>query len=358
MKKAKLYDKIMDHTFGRHLSKKIQSLPIDECLPLETIAQLVEGRITGKQRDQIMSHISVCSNCYEVFRLSDQLRSESQPGSKKGDRIRLFRPLALAASIAVLVISLIIVYQTGQFQKSPALLSEKIDETTDTSKDSEHRFREKELVSPEKSGKNDRPKKALKKGPARKTGDAKLNIQVLGDNRPEKKETPPPQSRTLKTAQPATINPVEREAFQATESEGQKRIEEKPSAKQKSDSTVASGRQDSLKRSKTDKKAGLSQIINRHANGNVQTLHQYQRTKGKNVLEQILEYNPAGRNTLIQNMITGSLTRMDYHPNGHLKFRQEFLQGQPHGIWIKWDDQGRILEKQIYDKGKLIKTLH
>jgi len=357
MKKAKHIDNIKDHTFGRLLSNKLQSLPLDDCLPLETIARLVEGRISGKQRQQIMSHISVCDNCYEVFRLSDRLRSESYPESKKGDRIRLYRPLALAASISALVISLVIVYQTGQFKKSPALSLEKVDVTTDTLEDSESRFRGKERVSIDKSGKKDQPKKSLKKGVTTKTNDSKFKNQLVQDSRPEKKEIPPPKTRTKKTTQPATINPVEREAFQATESEGEKRIEEKPLAKQKSDPATTSGRQDSLKRSGTDEKAGLSQVINRYTNGNVQTLHQFQKAKGKNVLEEILEYDPDGRNTLIQNVLTGSMTKMDYHPNGHLKFRQEFLQGRPHGTWIKWDNQGRVIEKQIYKKGKLIKTL-
>lgn len=357
MKKAKHINSIKDHTFGRLLSNKLKSIPPDDCLPLETIARLVEGKISGKERQQIMSHISVCNNCYEVFRLSDQLRTESQPESKKGDQIRLFRPLALAASIFALVISLIIVYQAGLFKKSPAMRLEKAEETSDTVVDSESRSRGKEQESHDKSEKKDRQKKFLKKGVATKTGDSKSKNQVVQDSRPGKKETPYPKSPTKKTTQPASIGFVKREAFRATESEGQKRIEEKTQAKQKTDAAADTGRQDSLKRSESDETAGLSQVVNRYSNGNIQTLHQFQKAKGKNVLEEIQEFDPAGHNILTQNLLTGLTTKMDYHPNGHLKFRQEFLQGRPHGTWIKWDNQGRVIEKQIYKKGKLIKTI-
>jgi hypothetical protein len=349
MKKAKHNDSIMDHTIGLALSEKLKSFPVDECPSLETIALLVEGRVSAKQRDQLMSHISICKNCYDVFRLSGQLRSGSFPDPKKSQQFRLFRPLALAASISVLVISLFIVYESGLLKKDPAMLSEKNTMTPDESADSEKRFRGKERISAEKSGKGE----SRKKGPSAKKADTKSKKQAVRDISPEKKETSPPASRSVKPAQPAAIGAVDKRAFRAAEAEVQDRLEEKPKAEQ----TAAAGREKMAERSKRDKRGGLSQVVNRYPNGNVQTLHQFQQAKGKNVLEEIREYDPAGRNTLIQNVITGSMTRKEYHPNGHLKFRQEFLEGKPHGTWIKWDNQGRVIEKQVYKKGNLIKTV-
>jgi antitoxin component YwqK of YwqJK toxin-antitoxin module len=48
---------------------------------------------------------------------------------------------------------------------------------------------------------------------------------------------------------------------------------------------------------------------------------------------------------------------MGYYPNGVQKFQREYQKGIPHGTWIKWNLQGEIIEKQIYENGILIKTI-
>lgn len=355
MKKAKHQETAQDRTTARLLSEKLQSLTVDECLSLETIAQLVEKKISGKQQDRMMSHLARCSSCYETFLLSFQIHSEPHPEIKTTEKPFFIRPLALAASVVVLVISLVVVHTSGILKKAPAPVQEITEVRTDTWKDSEDRVRGRKAELAEQGGKKDRLKKSLKKEPATRTGDSKFKKQILQDIQLEKKETPPPASQTMKTAQPAIISPVERETFQATESEGQKRIEEKPMVKQKPDPAAVSGRQDSLKRTEADEQPGFSRVTSRYPNGAIKTLNQYQQKDKKNVLEEIREYDPAGQNTLIRNLFTSSLIKMGYHESGQLKFREEYLQGKPHGSWIKWNDQGRIIEKQIYEKGKLIK---
>lgn len=171
-----------------------------------------------------------------------------------------------------------------------------------------------------------------------KTDDLKFKNQTVPDTQRKIKSPLPPESRAQSLTHPAAISPVEEKALKTAEFQDKELTEEMSRGKR-----PEAGRM------------GLSRITSRYPNGAIKTLNQYQQKDKKNVLEEIREYDPAGQNTLIRNLFTGSLIKMGYHESGQLKFREEYQQGKPHGSWIKWNDQGKIIEKQIFEKGKLIK---
>ena len=45
-----------------------------------------------------------------------------------------------------------------------------------------------------------------------------------------------------------------------------------------------------------------------------------------------------------------------YYPNGKVHFYSNYNSGMKHGKWKSWDEQGRILTKQVYRRGRLLST--
>ncbi len=356
MKKAKHQETAQDRHTARLLSEKLQSLTADECLPLEAIAQLVEKKISGKQQDRMLSHMARCSNCYETFLLSSQIHSEPHPEIKTTEKPFFFRPLALAASVMVLVVSLVVVHTSGILKKAPAPDMEKAEVKTDTHMVSVDPTQEKSKGLIERSIKKGLRGKSREKPSPGETDDLKFKNKTVPDTQRKIKLPLPPESRAQSPTHPVTISPVEKKALKTAESQEKELSEELSRRKGPEAGKIGlTESQDSLKRAEADKPPGLSRVTSRYPNGAIKTLNQYQQKDKKNVLEEIREYDPAGQNILIRNLFTGSLIKMGYHESGQLKFREEYLQGKPHGSWIKWNDQGRIIEKQIYEKGKLIK---
>jgi len=357
MKKAKHQETVQDRNMARLLSEKLQSLTGDECLPLEAIAQLVEKKISSKQQDRMMSHMARCSNCYETFLLSSQIHSEPHPEIKTTEKPFFFRPLALAASVMVLVVSLVVIHTSGILKKASVPDMEKAEVKTNAHMVSVDPTQEKSKELIDRSIKKGLREKSREKPPTRKTDDLKFKNQTVPDTEWKIKLPLPPESRGQSPTHPAAIRPVEKKTLKTAEFQDKELTEEMSREK-----GLEAGRmgltenQDSLKREQSDEQPGISRVTSRYANGTIKTLNQYQQKDKKNVLEEIREYDPAGQNTLIRNLFTGSLIKMGYHESGQLKFREEYLQGKPHGSWVKWNDQGRIIEKQIFKKGKLIKT--
>ncbi len=354
MKKVKQQETVQDRNTARLLSEKIQSLTADECLPLEAIAQLVEKKISGSQQDRMMSHLARCSNCYETFLLSSQIHSEPHPEIKTTEKPFFFRPLILAASVMVLVVSLVVVHTSGILKKTPDM--ERTEVKADTHMVSVDPTQEKSKVLIDRSIKKGLRGKSREKPSPKETDDLKFKNQTVPDTQRKIKLPLPPESRAQSLTHPAAISPVEEKALKTAEFQDKELTEEMSREK-----GLEAGRmgltenQDSLKREQSDEQPGLSRVTSRYPNGTIKTLNQYQQKDKKNVLEEIREYDPAGQNTLIRNLFTGSLIKMGYHESGQLKFREEYLQGKPHGSWVKWNDQGKIIEKQIFEKGKLIK---
>jgi len=123
----------VDERFGDVLSASLREVGdgTDQCPSPEDIAALVDGRITGPKRDEIMKHISSCDTCCETFILAAELRKEAiAPGQAPKERSNFifFRPMALAASILIVVISMYLFFKTDVPKTSRQLLE--TDETT------------------------------------------------------------------------------------------------------------------------------------------------------------------------------------------------------------------------------------
>ncbi len=97
-----------DEILGQTLSRALHRDQPVGCLNPEEMAALVDGRLQGEQRDRLMHHISACDRCYDIFILSAEMQEDM--GKK---RIVVFRPLALAASVLLVVLSIVIIYKSG-----------------------------------------------------------------------------------------------------------------------------------------------------------------------------------------------------------------------------------------------------
>lgn len=95
----------------------------------ETIAAVVEGIVRGDRRDGILKHISACDTCYDTFLLTAELQGEVESkkveSEKEKSKIIPFKPLALAASILIVIFSIYVFYRSGDIPKTPAQLMEK-----------------------------------------------------------------------------------------------------------------------------------------------------------------------------------------------------------------------------------------
>lgn len=130
----------VDERFGDVLSASLREVGdrTDQCPPPEDIAALVDGRITGQKRNEIMKHISSCDACCETFILAAELHKEAiapEQAPKERSNIIFFKPLALAASILIVVISVYLFFKTDVPKTSSQLLE--MDEAT-TSQDAVH----------------------------------------------------------------------------------------------------------------------------------------------------------------------------------------------------------------------------
>ncbi len=117
----------VDERFGDVLSASLRqvSARTNQCPSPESIAALVDGRITGQKRDEIMKHISSCDSCCETFILAAELRKETfapMQAPKERSNIIFFRPLALAASILIVAISIYLFFKTDAPKTSRQLL--------------------------------------------------------------------------------------------------------------------------------------------------------------------------------------------------------------------------------------------
>jgi len=95
----------------------------------EAIAAVVEGMVQGDARDGILKHISACDTCYDTFLLTAELQgdieSEKAGSEKEKSKIIPFKPLALAASILIVIFSIYVFYRSGDIPKTPRELMEK-----------------------------------------------------------------------------------------------------------------------------------------------------------------------------------------------------------------------------------------
>jgi len=91
-----------------------------DCPDNEAIAALADGSIHGQERDRLMKHIASCHECYDVYTLTRQLISQETSTQKKRRHQTIFKPLALAASLLIVVFSIYTLWQRGDLPKKSA----------------------------------------------------------------------------------------------------------------------------------------------------------------------------------------------------------------------------------------------
>ena len=110
---------IDDLSIGRALLKSIVNLEKGDCPSFEEIAALVENKLKGKRRDKIMRHISTCDKCYKIYLMSSSLIDK-----KSARKYYIFHPLALAASVVIVILSIFLFYKSDIIPKTSKQLIE------------------------------------------------------------------------------------------------------------------------------------------------------------------------------------------------------------------------------------------
>lgn len=125
MKKGSTHNSYIDgRTIGSVLSKNILNLEKGDCPSFEEIAALIDRRVKGKRRDGIMKHLSCCDKCYKIFLMTSHLIEK-----KSTRKYHIFHPMALAASILIVVLSIFMFYRSNVIPKtSKQLILTKKDE--------------------------------------------------------------------------------------------------------------------------------------------------------------------------------------------------------------------------------------
>lgn len=84
------------------------------CPDESLLAAVAEGKIRGVQRDEIFNHLADCNACRESYSLLRHLIIET-PG-----RVRVFRPMALAASLVLVLLTVYVLYNSGALRRHEA----------------------------------------------------------------------------------------------------------------------------------------------------------------------------------------------------------------------------------------------
>lgn len=100
-----------DSALGRTVTAAIEAAgPGGECPAGEHIAALVDGRLSGEERDMVMAHLASCRDCLQLASLTEEMvRPEERQGGRKW--------MALAGSVAaalVAVVALTMVNRPGE----------------------------------------------------------------------------------------------------------------------------------------------------------------------------------------------------------------------------------------------------
>ena len=120
MKKSSIDNlSIDDLSIGKALSKSIGNLGKGDCPSFEEIAALIDKRVKGKRRDEIMKHLSICDKCYKIFLMSSHLIEK-----KSTRKYHIFHPMALAASVVIVLLSIFLFYKSNIIPKTSKQLIE------------------------------------------------------------------------------------------------------------------------------------------------------------------------------------------------------------------------------------------
>ena len=116
-----------DERLGTVLSRGLAKSKTGEtghCLEPESIAAVVEGTVTGEERDRILKHVSACDTCYKMFLLTSELQKEEE-SQQETHKILWMKPLALAASVLIVIFSVYIFFRSEEIPKTSTELLEK-----------------------------------------------------------------------------------------------------------------------------------------------------------------------------------------------------------------------------------------
>ena len=111
-----------DKQLGEVLSNGLKEMGTGECLGIEDIALLVEGNtsVNAAKREKMMKHLASCETCYEIFLLTADLQEEKVETEIKKEKrkVFLYKPLALAASLLIVIFSIYLFYKSGEIPKT------------------------------------------------------------------------------------------------------------------------------------------------------------------------------------------------------------------------------------------------
>ncbi|MCX6581695.1 MAG: hypothetical protein NT166_16110 [Candidatus Aminicenantes bacterium] len=119
-----------DERMGAALSRGLAGtaeFELAQCPRAEEIAAVVEGAAPARVKDRLLKHISTCTDCYESFMLTVELHKQADLERKEDKhKIIFLRPLALAASVLIVVFTAYLVFRTGGIPKTPGDLEKSV----------------------------------------------------------------------------------------------------------------------------------------------------------------------------------------------------------------------------------------
>ena len=89
---------------GLLISKNLQKdSHVEQCPSIEDIAALVDGKLEGKEKEKIVTHLTDCEECYEIF--SETLKTILSHSKAKNNKITWYSipAIALAACLILIV---------------------------------------------------------------------------------------------------------------------------------------------------------------------------------------------------------------------------------------------------------------
>jgi len=109
--RANTPDSISSEKLGNALANEMVKVKPGRCPTSEEIAALIDGKLSQENRDKILHHLSSCNFCYDTFILTSDLKRKEF--KKESNPLVIFKPLALAASIIIVIFSIYLFYKGG-----------------------------------------------------------------------------------------------------------------------------------------------------------------------------------------------------------------------------------------------------
>lgn len=112
-----------DKSMRRLIRKAGRDGPLTACPEDVSLAALADGRMPASEKEDLFAHLAECDACLETYSLLCALKgkNETRPGRER----LAWKPMALAASLALVILSLFLLDHRGrdlapQIQPSPA----------------------------------------------------------------------------------------------------------------------------------------------------------------------------------------------------------------------------------------------